>query len=544
MRLAMVISALVLVMLIPLGAKAQVASGNCNLPQAAFCDTFDSPFPQANRTGQLDPAKWDIGRWSGLTNTGSNQINMFPPADAMHCKVPVSGVMPPFDYFMCGVEAGESEHFMEALNAGGSYLYNDARVRQPFDFANRTGAITWDVDAKNSGNHGWWTEMWVTDQPVLGPHDNTYVSLPRNGFGIEFAGNCTPIPGNGSSDGAATTGPSTLYLVRNYQVFSMSYFNPSGGATYSMDQPCVQAMPDMKNHIKVLVNQNHAEVWMTDADMDTLTPPQPAAYHLMAHLDGLNLGFTRGYVHFEHATYNPEKSAPGGTSQSQTYHWDNIGFDGPILPVPPQFNVDDADTAAPGGGTNTGYGVGLTGLYQHPPLVIPGVNLAGATSAFLSFSHTSYDHAGAYQLNGGPWHAWTSPYPDNDNMLLLPVDLSELHAGDNTLNFRAATNEQQNMVDNIDMILNVDGAATPQPTSTGTATVTTTPTSSPTPTMTVTLTQTSTVTLTPSPTSTLTVTPGPSATSTSSIETCAAVVLVNGQQTTVIKPISFCQPSV
>lgn len=522
------------VMAVPVLPFAQAqAAGTCNLAQPAFCDTFDQPFPQANRTGTLDPGKWSISRFSGLTNAGSEQYAWFPAADAMHCKTPVTGVMPPNDYFECGPEVGESNHFMEAINAGGSYLYNDLRARQPFDFANRTGTVTWDVDAKNSGNHGWWTEFWITDQPIAGPHDNTFISPPRNGFGIEFAGNCSPIPGNGSSDGSATTGPSTLYLSHNYQLYSIPTWGPAAGASWSTDTQCVQAMPDMKNHIRLTLsdNGNTADLYMTDADMDSNHVPAPSDYKHMAHYTGLGLGFTRGYIHLEHATYNPDKSAPGGTSQSQTYHWDNIGFDGPVLPTPPQFSVNDYDqpyTYFGTPGVNTAYGVNVGGLWKHAPLVIPGVSLAGATSAVLTLSHNTYENGGMYQLNGGAWHTWTSPSA-NDNTVYVPVDLAELHSGDNTVNFGALSNPQQNVVSNVDLILNVDAPSTPGPTSTATLVPSPTMTASPS------STATSSPTLTPQPSSTATATPA--------IDTCQVLVLINGQQTTVQKPVSFCQPS-
>ena len=67
---------------------------------------------------------------------------------------------------------------------------NSNRIRQPFDFANRTGNIVFDVDAKTEGPHSFWTEVWITDEPVQGPHTDhpgTH-SYPRNGVGFIFDG--------------------------------------------------------------------------------------------------------------------------------------------------------------------------------------------------------------------------------------------------------------------------------------------------------------------------------------------------------------------
>ena len=53
----------------------------------------------------------------------------------MRCRDPISGVVPPNDFFFCGPEFGESMHYMDAFDDGGDYVYNSARIRQPFDFS-------------------------------------------------------------------------------------------------------------------------------------------------------------------------------------------------------------------------------------------------------------------------------------------------------------------------------------------------------------------------------------------------------------------------
>ena len=35
-------------------------------------------------------------------------------------------------------------------------------------------------------------------------------------------------------------------------------------------------------------------------------------------------------------------AAKFGASSHQTYHWDNVGFDGPILPGPAQYSIPDS----------------------------------------------------------------------------------------------------------------------------------------------------------------------------------------------------------
>src|SRR5207245_2703062 len=48
----------------PMGGTAN--QPGCLIDQPAFCDTFDTPFPTGNRTGQLDPSRWSIAH----VNTG------------------------------------------------------------------------------------------------------------------------------------------------------------------------------------------------------------------------------------------------------------------------------------------------------------------------------------------------------------------------------------------------------------------------------------------------------------------------------------------
>ena len=63
--------------------------------------------------------------------------------------------------------------------------------KQPFDFAGRTGTVSFDVSNDTQGTHAAWPEFWITDTPVPAPfnHFNSWLSLPKNGLGIRFAAN-------------------------------------------------------------------------------------------------------------------------------------------------------------------------------------------------------------------------------------------------------------------------------------------------------------------------------------------------------------------
>jgi hypothetical protein len=245
---------------------------------------------------------------------------------------------------------------------------------------------------------------------------------------------------------------------------------------------CYETGPDEFNHFRVLVNQNRLEVWSTDAQPHPHTGvPTPRK---MATFDNLGLTFTRGFVHWQHATYNPGS----GVSQSQTYHWDNMGFDGPVLPTPAQYSIPDSLTNGVWpGAVNTGYPVGSNGLVGGPK-TFTNVNLGGATAATLTFSQSVLGSSRGinYRFNNGPWHAWTSPYNTTGIAAVVPVTLSELRPGNNTIDFMPLNGSTDAIViSNIDLIMaGVSGTSVGQnpPTATPgqpTATPTRTPTSSP-----------------------------------------------------------------
>ena len=50
----------------------------------------------------------------------------------------------------------------------------------------------WEADARTSGSHGWWTETWITADPVPGPnlHDPDQLVTSKEALAISFDLNC------------------------------------------------------------------------------------------------------------------------------------------------------------------------------------------------------------------------------------------------------------------------------------------------------------------------------------------------------------------
>jgi hypothetical protein len=269
----------------------------------------------------------------------------------------------------------------------------------------------------------------------------------------------------------------------------------------------------------------------------------------------------------EDAHYNACKEP--GTQCNHTFVWDNFGFDGPILTRDFGFDIPDQNGA---NGGSLGWKV-PTG--QKLVLTVAGVHgTANATGALVEFTWWALTQGSwAIAVNGHPAHNVAWPYGAESTFksetLAVPVPVSELVEGSNTVSFSSSDSGQGGVsIANIDIILvgaagppantptpGSSPTATAQPTNTAVPTSTPTsvptdtpaPTSSPTPSPTDTPAPTSTPTPsptdTPAPTSTPTPSPTdtPAPTSTPTPEsTCAVAVVVNGQLQSVTRPPEFC----
>jgi hypothetical protein len=400
-------------------------NNDCNLPGQAFCDTFDNPFPVISRTGQIDPSKWIEDHVNTTVNLDQGSINTWAAANAMHCKDPISGVLPPNDIFMCGVEVPESEHFMDTLNDDDNYIFNSERILQPFDFTNRTGKIVFDVDAKTSGSHGWWIEMWITPDPVPGPHaDEGHIVNVQNAIGLFWQGDCDGNGGviTGGQTGSGAVSMDRIQIVRNGVDSSAG----SGDLGMSMHQlVCLPTIPDMRNHFEIKINQQHLEVWGSNPDGTNLRE--------ISYADNLNIPFSVGYIHFQDSHYDALKAFNCGcVDENITYHWDNIGFDGPVLPTPRIYPVPDSGVMLDRTHENLGY---FMSSDQTPVgVTLKNVDLTSASAATLTFN-LFVDAGASFRLNGGAWHSVPNAF--NWSTHVIPVSLSELKTGNNLLEFQA-----------------------------------------------------------------------------------------------------------
>jgi hypothetical protein len=410
----------------------------------AFCDNFSEGPSQGGREGQLNPALWSVARIVG--NLNSTDLMPFPSTPVSACQSGVTSVTPDNDIRVCDANSGHASQILVAMSAQ-NYGFISMRPRQPFDFANRTGTVTFNVDAHTQGGLSYWPSIFITDQPTAGADDAEQVNglLPRNGIGLDFWGQC--------NSGGSETGVGGAYTYNNYVET-----NITGNATVNN---CVTGTAGTLNHFEIQLSTSQVSVWGSDAGGANFREIFSAP---------ISLNFSTGYVFFQTNERAPVKY--GDNPPYANYYWSGMGFDGPKVntgeigySVPDALTPDPTHNSAP----NVGYGIlnnpatmdtcctGSTPT-DISSLSIPNVSLAGVKSAYLTFdvndtytqSFTPSTAALQYSLNGGPLQspnpepnyaaqdvctACPGPSGGGGVSYVFPVPVSSLLNGTNTVNF-------------------------------------------------------------------------------------------------------------
>jgi hypothetical protein len=472
------------------------AAGTCGMTDPAFCDTFSQPAGTGNRAGQLNGTIWGASRATGNNNPSQGEVDAWSPTQLAGCGGPLN-VQPDNDIIVCNGQVREATNDNETVTALAMY------PKQPFDFTNRTGIVTFDVSNDTQGSHAAWPEFWLTDKPIPAPftHFGTWMAVPQHGFGLRFYS--SQVPNKGAllapacpNDGNTRWTVGSAVVVRNYVVDDQD----NNGATKVTPLDCVTASSGPNgglNHIQLNISQSQIDIYATDAGT---TGP----LHHIGVVQNANLTLTHGLIWLLDAHYN------GGKFNSQAVHtfsWANVGFDGPSLARDLAFDVPDNQHVNGDGTINLGWQVNPS---SPPALTVTGVSNIQAAQAALLTANVSVPTAPVtfnYTVNG---HAHTQawPFPDTASLswrsVALPVPLSDIVAGTNMLTLSAT---QPIQVANVDLILVGAGgvasgggssgsqAPPPQEPATSTLTPTVTTTSTPTPRASATATR------TPTPTS-------------------------------------------
>lgn len=401
----------------------------CGLPNAAFCDTFDQPYPGTKtQTGDLDPTLWGVSRVGDLNPQAI--VNGISPSH--NACTPTAAIYPPADVRICNGQ------LVESINDGGSVVGLDMYPKQPFYFAGRTGTIVFDVSADSDDGHAAWPEFLITDKPVPGVHGSVAGAPPpyaQNEVGFTIDGEA----------GCNTSGKTGLGII--FQTVAGVYSETKNPATGCITKGSADAM----NHFEVHVSQTRLDVYATNPGTSTLV-------HLGA--ADLTITFSQGLVWMNDVHYNARKgnAAETGTQFDHSFTWDNFGFDGPKTYRDWGFDVPYANK--PGGlsvkddrEVNEGYQVNPS-----VTLTIAGVDKGAAADtaaragALLVFNADARTAATVnFTLNGHVLPSYPIPVAGYWQSAGIEVPSADVLQGTNTLVVTA--NDGSTVVSNVSLIL-------------------------------------------------------------------------------------------
>jgi hypothetical protein len=461
----------------------------CGLEAAAFCDNFDARSSNRGRAGELDSALWSGSRMQPDSPTlGGNQafgvraatLRPARTVDGVEARLPAcrtdlpETVFPDDDALICDPSSDiESNHLLVAVTSQ-NYGQNSYRVRQPFDFAGRTGTIVFDAEAVNGGLLGW-VSLAITEDPIGAPSFQSQQNLeggvlPPTGLSIQLNQGCTGVP-----DSIAVA---EIHVYENF----VESIIPNPAVT------CVPTAWGKLNHFEISISEDHLEV------RGTPFSPDGTSFGALTTLwsSDVSLPFSRGYVQINthnHATlkYASEGGLGMGFNNLDAWiaRWDNVGFDGPIITSTREYEIGDSlvPGTIPDGDANDearsiGFVLNDEAKGPGPVLEFEDVDLDGVTRARVAMNAwyclgcvSAEAVAGftvRYRFNGGDWIDRPLSAGEVANLTggkargavahLLDVALDDLVPGKNTLELMAVDIPQNYApaIANVDLVLETD----------------------------------------------------------------------------------------
>src|SRR5262249_9475768 len=141
-----------------------------------------------------------------------------------------------------------------------------------------------------------------------------------NGLTLRFS-NFAECPNN-------AVAPINSFVYKNYVgTIAAPVFNHGNG--------CAKTSRGSLNHFEIQVSQSRVEVYGSDFSTDN---GQTFPNYKLLYSANIDLPFTRGYVHL-----NPRNHATVkyGFGPDAVFHWDNVGFDGPVIAAPRAYEIPD-----------------------------------------------------------------------------------------------------------------------------------------------------------------------------------------------------------
>jgi hypothetical protein len=428
----------------------------------SFCDTFDTKNPGIpSRTGDLDPNVWGVSRLNSGVNLGQGILNQWAATQLQTCGGTKS-VTPPNDVMICNGQLRQASND----NSAGVYEAGGVTVlamypKQPFDFAGRTGTVSFDVSNDTHGTHAAWPEFWLTNHPIPAPFNHSaspHHALPQHGFGLRFSATAGAggygLCQNGNNLDKRRWTVDSAVVIRNYVMDDTDGGNAArGGARTAMavkQLDCVVAPPDnsgITNHVELRISQNQIEIYATDAGVT----PSRANLKRIAVVTDANLSLTRGLIWLEDVHYNADKGELPSQRQ-HTFVWDNVAFDGPFTYR--DFSYDALDNNQASANTvNLGKGSSPNQTASWNVLNMPANPQAAAARVLFNFYHESPVRTLNVIVNG---HAHPTPWPFPDTQAYrwrtyaVTIPISDLVSGTNVVQLGS---DQSMVTSNVNIVL-------------------------------------------------------------------------------------------
>lgn len=439
-------------------------NANCGLQlgtAVTFCDTFDAPKGIGNRAGDLDGNVWGVSRGiGGGVNFGQQQYNLWNKTAIAKCDGTSPRVNAPKDVIICNGQLREASNDNNALcSECGDVTTLALYPKQPFDFAGRTGTVSFDVSNDSSGIHGSWPEFWMSDLPVPMPfnHFDSWQALPANGFGVRMAASVGAgqwgLCPNGNNLASKRWTVDSAVVVRGYVMSDSNGYNQGTLNVKILDCVIEASGPGQFNHVEIRVSQSTIDVYASDAGTTALRK--------IATITNANLTLTRGLIWIEDVHYNADKApTTWPTQREHTFSWDNVAFDGPFTYR--DFAYDAPDNTAPGanGAINIGR---FSQANAQSSWSVPGMPAnPQAAAARVLFSFNGEVNPNPTTLNvtvNGHLHSVPWPYPDQLihtwRTFAVTIPLTDLVAGTNLVQLGT---DKAEVFSNVDIVLvNVPG---------------------------------------------------------------------------------------
>jgi hypothetical protein len=471
----------------PNDAPPKIGEPGCGFETAAFCDTFGAPATKRSRGGELDGVFWSGSRsFNQLSTTRALGVGM---AFIPECRPDLPDkVWPNQDALICEPTSDlQSKHLLVAT-AAQFYGQNSYRIRQPFDFAERTGRIVFDASTDPMNPLNGWISLAITEDPMSAP-----------GYSILGNDEGSIIPRNAMEVHFTNIGADQLIGVRFLHVFTEyvdTVYTPPEGTT------AAARSKGKVNHFELSISAEQVEVTITPFSEDGLTFEAPAQVYRQP----VQLPFSRGYVVLSlhnHATLKySHASDPEGLIDAAVARIDNVGFDGPVITDWRESSAPDSlvrfegepfqPVQDPRNPENIGYDIGYVVRDEAqgpgPALHLDGVEPLDIESAalaltlnvtFVAGASSPADYALRARVNGRTWHerkltpaevAFFTEGPttlDSDGnpigdpasqgrlALMLDIPIEELVMGDNTVEFVTANvpTSYPPIVYNVDLVM-------------------------------------------------------------------------------------------